>query len=241
MFLFRPISIFKRAFRSGPSTRLHTHTAPRRTNLRLLSTKPSTPRCPSCSRPLPSNLPACTVCWSIHPLPPNISHHDLFGLPSEPNPFVLDLHTLKKRFLEAQAACHPDAWASKSPKEGDLAHTLSSRINQAYQCLLHPLSRAEYILEQHGLQMSESDQVEDMEFMMEIMEARETIDDAIPENRDTIEKLVDSNQQDIKRTIDEITKLVEQQDWPQVKSATIRLRYLDGIHRAAKRWMDNNT
>src|SRR6266540_1081292 len=71
--------------------------------------------CPSCSTPLPSNLPACQACSSIFPLPPKISHHKLFAIPDEPNPFVVDLQTLKERFRKGQAACHPDAWASKSP------------------------------------------------------------------------------------------------------------------------------
>lgn len=89
---------------------------PRRAPLvaRLQSTaRPSRP-CPSCGRPLASNLPACTACGSIHPLPPNVPHHALFGLPVEPNPFAIDLPTMKQRFREAQASCHPDAWASKS-------------------------------------------------------------------------------------------------------------------------------
>lgn len=71
--------------------------------------------CPSCSRPLPSFLHACPACSSISSPAPNVSHHALFGLPYEPNPFTIDLATLKQRFRQAQAACHPDAWTSKGP------------------------------------------------------------------------------------------------------------------------------
>jgi molecular chaperone HscB len=146
-----------------------------------------------------------------------------------------------------------------SQREQDLAHSLSSRLNEAYQSLLHPLARAEYILEKNGLQTSETDQVEDMEFMANIMEAREVIDDATPEQRVEVETLIESNQrmfylhfsnlvlfqalssENITRTIAELTSLIEKRDWPRVKSATIRLRYLQGIDRAAKNWIDNNT
>ena len=79
-------------------------------------------------------------------------------------------------------------------RDQDLAHSLSSRLNEAYQCLLHPLPRAEYILEKNGLQTNETDQVEDMEFMANIMDAREVIDDAMPENRGEVEALIESNQ-----------------------------------------------
>lgn len=84
-------------------------------------------------------------------------------------------------------------YSTGAQKDGDLAHGLSSRLNEAYQTLLHPLARAEYILSQNGYSVSESDQVEDMEFMMEIMEARETIEEATPADIDKIEELLDRN------------------------------------------------
>ncbi|KAF9481429.1 Co-chaperone Hsc20, partial [Pholiota conissans] len=196
--------------------------------------------CPSCRRPLPSRLPACTACWSIHPLPPKISYHDLFGLPDTPNPFVIDLPTLKQRFRQAQASCHPDTWVSKSSKDGDIAHTLSSRLNEAYQTLLHPLARAEYILMQNGYQISESDQTEDMAFMMEIMEAREAIDDATSDNVHAIEEILENNRENINTTIQDIRTFAQQHNWADMKAATIRLRYLEGIKRAASKWIDNH-
>lgn len=41
--------------------------------------------------------------------------------------------------------------------------------------------------------MSESEKIEDMEFMMEIMEARETIDDATQGDAHDVERLMESN------------------------------------------------
>ena len=164
--------------------------------------------CPSCHKPLPSNIPACTSCWSISPISPNTSHHALFGLPYEPNPFSVHLPTLKERFRQAQAACHPDTWATRNPvcclkgsphvhspfhqNQQDLAHTLSSRLNEAYQCLSRPLPRAEYILERNGAQTTESDSLEGAPFMIKIMEARELIDEATPKDRSKIEQLMEN-------------------------------------------------
>ena len=39
-------------------------------------------------------------------------YHNIFQLPLEPNPFVVDTSKLKQRYLEAQKICHPDAWAT---------------------------------------------------------------------------------------------------------------------------------
>lgn len=165
--------------------------------------------CPSCHKPLPSNIPACTSCWSISPISSNTSHHALFGLPYEPNPFSIHLPTLKQRFRQAQATCHPDTWANRNPvcfffksfvarpltyqkSQQDLAHTLSSRLNEAYQCLSRPLPRAEYILERNGAQTTERDSLEGAPFMFKIMEARELIEEATPDDRDEIERLVEN-------------------------------------------------
>lgn len=80
----------------------------------LSTARPTTTPCASCGRPLPTNLPACTGCWTIRALPTGTTHHELFGLPAAPNPFDVDAALLKRRFLAAQSSCHPDAWATKS-------------------------------------------------------------------------------------------------------------------------------
>ena len=171
---------------------------------------------------------------------------------------------MSSRYMGLQVTCIVFLFPHKSvghlliplQRDQDLAHSLSSRLNEAYQCLLHPLPRAEYILEKNGLQTNETDQVEDMEFMANIMDAREVIDDATPENKAEVEALIESNQrmfllrlpsvifisfsENITRTIGQLTSLIEKREWSLVKSATIRLRYLQGIDRAAKQWIDNN-
>lgn len=106
--------------------------------------------------------------------------------------------------------------------------------------------------------MSESDQAEDVAFMAEIMEAREAIDDATSENVYAVEEILQSNQgmssvcipieqglrceiENINATIEQITTSAATQQWTQMKAATTRLRYLEGIQRAASRWIDSHT
>lgn len=62
-------------------------------------------------------------------------------------------------------------------KQG-VAQAMSARVNEAYQGLLRPLSRAEYILSRNHMPVSEEDQASDTAFMIEVMEARELVDDA---------------------------------------------------------------
>jgi hypothetical protein len=80
---------------------------------RFLSHSALPSRCPSCSVPLPTQLPACPKCAFISGVPSAVSFYDLFRLPYDPNPFLVDVPTLRNRFRQAQAVCHPDSWATK--------------------------------------------------------------------------------------------------------------------------------
>jgi HSCB C-terminal oligomerisation domain len=46
---------------------------------------------------------------------------------------------------------------------------------------------------------------------------------------------------DIEDTINELSSDIERREWKKTKATAIRLRYLEGIERAAKKWIDNNT
>jgi hypothetical protein len=92
----------------------HSLSSPKISIQRLYST-PTTARCPSCSQPLPTPLPACPNCAYISAVPSSNPYHQIFGLTYDPNPFIVDVSLLKRRFRQAQAICHPDAWASQGP------------------------------------------------------------------------------------------------------------------------------
>ena len=61
------------------------------------------------------------------------------------------------------------------------ARDLSSLVNEAYNTLLQPLSRIHYILSQHNLGVSETDQLDDPRLIMEVIEIREALEDASSE------------------------------------------------------------
>lgn len=74
----------------------------------------------------------------------------------------------------------------------DVAQALSARINEAYQSLLKPLARVEYILDRNGRPISETDSVDDPVFFAEVMQVMEDIDEAEEEQAlEQISKLND--------------------------------------------------
>jgi molecular chaperone HscB len=61
------------------------------------------------------------------------------------------------------------------------ARDLSGLVNEAYTTLLRPLSRIHYILSQHNLGVSETDQLDDPRLITEVIEIREALEDASSE------------------------------------------------------------
>lgn len=68
---------------------------------------------------------------------------------------------------------------------------MSSIVNKAYGTLLNPFARAEYILQQEGVEIGESENLEDPALIMEVMEAREELDGA--ESQEEVERIRQEN------------------------------------------------
>ncbi|TBU35251.1 hypothetical protein BD311DRAFT_709602 [Dichomitus squalens] len=202
---------------------------------RSQSTTSSGPRrCPSCSTPFPTSLPVCPDCFYITPMPESMTYHEMLGTPYEPNPFVVDLRQLKNQFRTVQGIVHPDRWVGKPPEHQAIASAMSSRINEALHRLSDPLRRAEYILAREGLAGEETDKLEDMDLLMEVMEAREGL--ASAESQEEVEEIRSQNQAKIEEVLKEIEDLVAEKNWDALRTAAVKLKYLQGIQSAAAAW-----
>lgn len=90
--------------------------------------------------------------------------------------FEIDLSLLAKRYHELQRAVHPDKFAGGSEQQHLLAVQKTAQINDGYQTLKSPLSRAEHLLSLKGMDIShETTTVKDFDFLMQQMEWRESL------------------------------------------------------------------
>jgi molecular chaperone HscB len=108
----------------------------------------------------------------------NLSDDDftLFGLPPRQR---LDRAALDARRRELQAATHPDRFAAEGAAAQRLAMQWSVRVNEAWQRLKDPLTRAAYLCEQRGAPIAaESNTAMPREFLLQQMAWREALDDA---------------------------------------------------------------
>ncbi|KAI0068190.1 hypothetical protein BV25DRAFT_1782010, partial [Artomyces pyxidatus] len=190
--------------------------------------------CPSCGSPLPTPLPACPKCFHIERMPNEQDFYQILDTPTAPNPFIVDPASLKNSFRNIQRYIHPDVWTPQGEGKVNAARDLSSLVNKAYNTLLQPVSRVQYILQQHGINVSETDQLDDKELILEVMEAREALEDAASE--EDAQAIREQNYEKFSSTLQQIETLVGSQDWEGARRAAVRLKYLQGIDEAAKSW-----
>lgn len=100
----------------------------------------------------------------------------LFGLPPRQ---ALDRAALDERRRQLQAQVHPDRFAGEGAAAQRLAMQWAVRVNEAWQRLKDPLTRAAYLCELRGAPIAaESNTAMPREFLMQQMAWREALDDA---------------------------------------------------------------
>lgn len=103
-------------------------------------------------------------------------YFDLFQLPEQ---FNLDISQLEQHYRRLAAQCHPDKFATKSAFEQKQAMMMTATINEAYRVLNHPLNRAAYLLQQHGINADAPEHTHFAnDFLMQQIQWREQLEEA---------------------------------------------------------------
>ncbi len=103
------------------------------------------------------------------------NYFEVFGLPEQ---YSIDLSRLKVCYRELQKEFHPDRYASGSKSEIRLALQYSTYINEAYERLISPLKRAEYLLFRKGVEQDQAKTMSsDAGFLMQQIAWRESLGD----------------------------------------------------------------
>ena len=178
--------------------------------------------CWSCKGPVSNQVLFCHTCGAVQP-PGQVDHFRRLGL--EPG-FDLDVDVMEKRYLGFQRAIHPDRFAAKPAKERALAEAQSVSLNDAYETLKDPLSRAAYLLRLKGVDaaVSKDETMRDPELLMEAMQAREALTEA--ESAPAIERLAAKAGADAIGVLSELSKAFAADDLHRANSLTTRLKYL---------------
>ncbi|RMX08445.1 Fe-S protein assembly co-chaperone HscB [Corticibacter populi] len=141
--------------------------------------------------------------------------------------FALDESELAARWKALQAQVHPDRFASGSAAEKRMAMQWSVRINEAYQRLRKPLSRATYLCELHGSPIGAEDNTSmPRQFLMQQMEWLEALDDA--QNEQDVAPLEQEVEAARQTTVREVARLLDESgDWAQAAEQIRAWMFLD--------------
>ena len=156
-------------------------------------------------------------------------HFSLFNLPPS---FRLDTSVLDQRYREAQAQVHPDKYVQAGDAERRLSLQWATRVNEAYQTLKKPLSRAQYLLKirNHPID-AENNTAMPSDFLMEQMEWREAVAEArTAREQDELEQLHSRVKQRMSARYEELGALLDdQQDYAKAADRVRRLMFLEKL------------
>ena len=130
----------------------------------------------------------------------------LFGLPARQ---AQDRAAIDARWKDLQRQAHPDRFAAQGAAAQRVAMQWSVRINEAHQRLRDPLRRAAYLCELRGALIdAERNTAMPAEFLMQQMEWREQLDDAV--GAAALEALSERLQAARRERLAEVERLLDQ-------------------------------
>jgi molecular chaperone HscB len=151
----------------------------------------------------------------------------------------VDGAALERNFKRMQATVHPDKWGTSSSSLQAASASASAQLNVAYAILRQPASRAQYLLQLHGMdalgETAGSAQVEPA-LLMEILEARELLTEA-DTSAATVTALRDDTVASIGRTLAQLEQAFDRNDLPAAARAAVQLQYYTKLAAEAREWL----
>ena len=139
--------------------------------------------------------------------------------------YRLNQAVLEKAYFAAQRATHPDRFIGKGEAERVAAISRSQRVNDAYDTLKNPLTRAEHLLEIQGIAALADDAVVPPIILAEMMELRERIFDH-GDNGAALAGLVNEMKALAAANEKALDAAFDAADYARATDETIRLQYL---------------
>ena len=157
---------------------------------------------------------------------------ELFGLDRQ---FTQDRAAIDARWKALQREAHPDKFVSHGPAAQRIAMQWSVRINEAYQRLKDPLSRAAYLCELAGFAVNaHSNTNMPADFLMQQMQWREELEQAADSDADSdaeadaLQALTAAVQSSKTRLLQECAALLDgRKDYAAAVAAVRSLMFID--------------
>jgi molecular chaperone HscB len=152
---------------------------------------------------------------------------DPFALLGLPPAYDVDLAALEQAFFERSKQLHPDRVAGAPVAERVAQLSRSRALNDAYQLIKKPITRAEYLLARAGVTIGDNERL-DPAFLMEILELREELALArAAGDLQLVARLARAMQARRAEALEALPALFAASDFPAIKHRLILLRYIN--------------
>jgi molecular chaperone HscB len=178
--------------------------------------------CWSCRGPVDGSALFCATCKAVQP-PAPMDHFSRLGLTLQ---FGVDSAELDRRYFAAQRQLHPDRFATKTPRERAISQSQAVSLNEAYETLKEPVSRAAYLLKLKGVDVNPDGchTVKDPALLMEQMELREALQEA--DTPEAVGRFAAAAEQQLKACTAAVAESFRCGDLDRAGHDTTRLKYL---------------
>lgn len=159
---------------------------------------------------------------------------NFFALFEQPAQFEIDQAHLDQQLRLLQKRYHPDNLMVDSTKDvtsvteaKQQSEQASALINQAYQTLKAPDSRAGYLLEMANQAHNLEHSIADLDFLEDAMQMRIDLDEAIEDkDRTTLAQLQPQITTRLSKQSERFSSAYQKQDWQTAIDATQKLKFL---------------
>lgn len=160
---------------------------------------------------------------------PDAQFDNFFALFEQPVQFAVDQERLDQQLRLLQKRYHPDNLVADSKNTADSTQSeqASALINQAYQTLRGPDSRASYLLDIAGQAQNLEHSIADLDFLEDAMQMRMDLDDAIEGKELAVLKQLNPQiTVRLNKQSERFDSAYQSQDWQTAIDATQKLKFL---------------
>lgn len=155
---------------------------------------------------------------------------NFFALFEQPVQFEINQGKLDEHLRLLQKRYHPDNVVKNgtdTAKAQQQSEQASALINQAYQALSAPDSRASYLLDIAGQAQNVEHSIADLDFLEDAMQMRIDLDEAIDDkDRVTLQQLHPQITERLTKQSERFNDAYQNQDWETALDATQKLKFL---------------
>lgn len=168
--------------------------------------------------------------YDMTDMTPEAQFDNFFALFEQPVQFEVQQDRLDQHLRLLQKQYHPDNVAKNladTKQAQQHSEQASALINQAYQTLSAPDSRASYLLEMAGQAQNLEHSIADLDFLEDAMQMRMDLDDAIiDKDRLVLQQLHPQIVERLIKQSERFSHAYQNKDWQTAIDATQKLKFL---------------